>query len=198
MNAFCLLLLLGSTVSLQIPSQRDDRGKSLVGTRPPAFDDIEWLSHAPMKLSDLRGKVVLIRWWTAPQCPFCSASVPALNDFAREFGGKGLVVIGLYHHKSSRPLDKDFVLQQMQRLGIQFPVGIDGNWKNLNRWWLQTGEREWTSVSFLLDREGVIRYIHPGGSYSAEPIEVFPKAQEDYQTLHSLLRKLLSEDENKR
>lgn len=171
----------------------DDRGKSLIGSRPPEFEDITWLSESPLHLSGLRGKVVLIRWWTAPDCPFCAASAPSLNNLAGEFVGKGFVVIGLYHHKSSTTLTKEFVEEQMRQLDFQFPVGIDRDWENLRRWWLQRGDRDWTSVSFLLDRGGVIRYIHSGGAYSAEPMEIFPEAQRDYQILRSHIMKLLEQ-----
>lgn len=150
-----------------------------------------------MKLLDLRGKVVLIRWWTAPQCPFCAPSIVTLNSFTEEFRNKDLVIIGLYHHKSSRPLTEEFVTAQVKRLGVRFAVGIDKNWHNLDRWWLQTGDRGWTSVSFLLDRGGSIRYVHPGGAYSAEPLDIFPKAQEDYRTLRSFVEQLLNEEETK-
>jgi len=41
----------------------------------------------------------------------------------------------------------------------------DPDWRTLKRWWLDTGDRDLTSVSFLIDRQGVIRHIHPGGQY---------------------------------
>lgn len=169
----------------------DDGGESLIGTKPPELEEISWLSETPIHLSDLHGKVVLIRWWTAPECPYCAATGSALNGFVKEFGDKGLVVIGLYHHKSDKPLTAKFVQEQYERLGFQFPTGIDWGWRNLKIWWLNSGERDWTSVSFLLDHEGIVRYIHPGGSYSAEAVEVFPKAQEDYNTLRFHIIRLL-------
>jgi len=45
-----------------------------------------------------------------------------------------------------------------------FPVALDADWAALKRWWLNQ-ERDWTSVSFLLDRQGIIRYVHPGGEF---------------------------------
>jgi hypothetical protein len=46
-----------------------------------------------------------------------------------------------------------------------FPIALDADWKALNRWWLADRPQSWTSVTFLIDREGVIRYVHPGGEY---------------------------------
>jgi len=48
---------------------------------------------------------------------------------------------------------------------FRFPVAIDPDWKTLNRWWLDR-DRGYTSVSFLLDKKGVIRFVHPGGAYA--------------------------------
>ncbi|HUG36776.1 MAG TPA: hypothetical protein VML54_07485, partial [Candidatus Limnocylindrales bacterium] len=50
-------------------------------------------------------------------------------------------------------------------LGFEFPVAIDAGWRTLRAWWLDGRPRAWTSVSFLLDRQGVIRHVHPGGQY---------------------------------
>jgi hypothetical protein len=51
----------------------------------------------------------------------------------------------------------------------------------------------WTSVAFLLDRRGKIRYIHPGGACAKEPMRIFPSAQKDYQELRAAIEKLLAE-----
>jgi len=80
------------------------------------------------------------------------------------------VVVGLYHHKSDAPLTRNHVKEQARKLGFDFPVAIDANWETLRRWWLSKNKGGWTSVTFLLDRDGVIRHIHPGGAfYQGEP-----------------------------
>ena len=56
-------------------------------------------------------------------------------------------------------------------LGFEFPVAIDAGWRTLRAWWLDDHERGWTSVSFLLDRQGVIRHVHPGGQYVQGSLE---------------------------
>src|SRR6187402_1815041 len=78
--------------------------EKLLGTQPAEWQLEDWLNSKPLKLEDLRGKVVLIRWWTAPDCPYCGATAPALNEFSKAYGDRGLQVIGIYHHKSSAPL----------------------------------------------------------------------------------------------
>lgn len=142
-------------------------GRDLIGTRPPELEIESWLQSPPLTLAQLKGKVVLIRWWTGPQCPYCAASADALNALWEKDRARGLVVIGLYHHKTSEPLTRAHVEAQVRKLGFQFPVGIDNRWRNLRRWWLEKEPAGWTSVSFLLDRQGIIRHVHPGGAYFA-------------------------------
>jgi len=70
-----------------------------------------------------------------------------------------------------------------KNVGFKFPVAIDHEWKTLNDWWLKTNKGKWTSVSFLLDRKGIVRYIHPGGQYV--------KGDGEYEKLQQEIEKLL-------
>ncbi len=139
--------------------------QDLIGQKPPVWGEMRWINSAPLDLEGLRGNVVLVRWWTAPDCPFCGASAVALNDWHARFAPQGLCVVGFYHHKVSAPLSEERIEAYVKRFGFEFPVAIDRNWRALRDWWLDGSRREWTSVSFLLDRRGVIRHIHPGGAY---------------------------------
>jgi peroxiredoxin len=137
----------------------------LIGSQAPEWNVTNWFNSPPLTLQELEGKVVLIRWWTAPQCPYCKATAPALNEFDEEFSKRGLQVIGIYHHKGDSPLKIEAVKKQAGKYGFKFPIAIDSDWRTLKKWWLQGDERKFTSVSFLLDRRGIIRHIHPGGQY---------------------------------
>ena len=140
-------------------------GHELLGTRPPEWQVSEWLQSPPLTLAELRGKVVLVRWWTGPQCPYCTASAEGLNALWKKDKDRGLMVIGMYHHKADSPLTHEHVEAQVRRLGFEFPIGVDRDWKTLRQWWLDGEPRGWTSVTFLIDREGRICHIHPGGAY---------------------------------
>jgi thiol-disulfide isomerase/thioredoxin len=160
--------------------------ESPVGTKPPEWEATHWLNSKPLTLKGLRGKVILVRWWTAPGCPYCAATAPALNEFHDRYTDKGLVVVGFYHHKSDAPLAPGRVKRSAEKLGFRFPVAIDPNWKTLRRWWLNGGDRRWTSVSFLLDRNGVVRHVHPGGMYV--------KGDKAYEALKAKIEELLKEE----
>jgi hypothetical protein len=105
-----------------------------------------------------------VRWFTSPDCPFCSGSAPALRDLHERYAARGLVVVGLYHHKSPEPLDPESVRGWAKFYGYTFPIGIDAEWRTLRRWWFDgTPARSFTSVSFLIDQSGTVQYVHSGG-----------------------------------
>jgi peroxiredoxin len=158
--------------------------EKMLGTRAQDWEVGGWINSEPLALKDLAGKVVLVRWWTTG-CPFCAATAPALNEFHAKYRGDGLVVLGFYHHKASTPLDAEAVKRGAEKLGFEFPVAIDADWRTLKRWWLDGHSRSWTSVTFLIDRKGVIRHIHPGGQYV--------RGDKAYDTLKAKIEELLKE-----
>jgi peroxiredoxin len=143
-------------------------GSEWVGTPAPQWQNQQWLNSQPLKLSDLKGKVVLVRFFMESACPMCRASAPYLNAFHKKYADRGLVVIGMYTPKPEpRPTSIEIVQGFVKDYGFQFPVALDNDWGTLNKFWLQrVPKAEYTSVSFLIDKNGIIRYIHPGGSYS--------------------------------
>jgi peroxiredoxin len=157
----------------------------LIGTQATEWELTDWINSKPLTLEGLRGKVVLVRWWTGPSCRFCSATAPALKEFDSSYASKGLVVLGVYHHKGDGPLKLETAKQCVRDFGFEFPVAVDPEWKTLKRWWLTSPDRKWTSVTFLIDRNGIIRHIHPGGSYV--------KGEEGYQAMQDKIEELLKE-----
>ncbi len=164
-------------------AERD--GLDVLGQTPPEWQATHWLNSKPLTLAELRGKVVLVRWWTAG-CPYCEATAPALREFDRTYGGRGLAVVGMYHHKDDGPLDLAVVDQTAAKYGFTFPVAVDPDWNTLDRWWQpKTKDRGFTSVSFLLDKRGVIRHIHPGGEYA--------KGDPAYDAMKAAIERLIAE-----
>lgn len=165
-----------------------DAVAALVGTTPPEWQAERWLGSPPLQLASLRGQVVMVRWWTAG-CPFCSTSAPALRELDRTYGTRGLRVIGMYHHKEDTPFDPAVYEATAKQYQFTFPVAFDPEWKTLESWLRDAQGRAvstgWTSVTFLLDKRGVIRHVHPGGSYVAgEPA---------YDEMRTAIEKLLAE-----
>ncbi len=167
-------------------------GDELVGKPAPEWGTLKWLNSQPLQLNELEDKVVLIRWWTET-CPFCARSAPALNEFHDIFKDKGLIVIGMYHPKPPGPRRQKALEKTVKRLGFEFPIALDMDWRTLRRYWLAKGRHRWTSVSFLIDKRGKIRYIHPGGEYYKGENETRTEAQRAYQELKTVIEKLITE-----
>lgn len=145
-------------------------GNDRIGAAAPDFDFDAWLNSEPLDLQSLRGKVLLVRWWT-DTCPFCASSAPALRQLHETYSDEGLVVIGVFHPKARRddPLDLPRVERAVDARRFTFPVAVDWDWRNrtLKNWWLTGPERPATSVTFLVDKAGVIQFVHPGMEYHA-------------------------------
>ena len=166
-------------------SRAEESAKALQGTNPPEWQAEHWLNSAPLQLQDLRGKVVLVRWWTA-NCRYCKTTAPALRDLHKRY--PGLSIIGMYHHKEESPFDPKVYEETTQKYGFEFPVAFDPDWRTFHSWMRDAqGNRVdtgWTSVTFVLDKKGVVRYVHPGGSYV--------KGDADYKELTAVLEQLLN------
>jgi len=143
-------------------------GSDRIGVPAPSFKFDGWLNSKPLSLEDLRGQVVLVRWWTET-CPFCASSAPALRALDQQYSPLGLTVVGVYHPKADRdgPLDIARVERAVAARQLDFPIAIDWDWRNgtLKDWWLTGPDRPATSVTFLLDKDGVIQFVHPGMEY---------------------------------
>jgi thiol-disulfide isomerase/thioredoxin len=176
--------------SPQVPRPR--AGQDRVGEPAPGWpEDLRWLQSEPLQLKELRGKVVLIRFWT-DTCPYCEASAPAFNEIHEDYAGTELQVLGFYHPK---PFGKEPVMEdvraRLDEFGWEFPVAIDARWKALRAFWLTGPDRDATSSSFLLDREGVIRWVHPGPELHPGGPEDHEQCRRDYQQLRQALDALL-------
>jgi len=172
-----IFILIGKII-MATPEEAD-----LIGTKAKPWQVNDWIHSSPITLEDLRGKVILVRFWTGPACPFCRSSAPALNEFYQLYHDKGLEVLGFYHHKSKQSFTIQDIQSLSESMGFTFPIAIDYEWKTLKNWWLNKPNRNWTSVSFLIDQKGIIQHIHPGGSYI--------KDDEAYTTLKNKIEQLL-------
>ncbi len=174
------------------PADDPDSGAELVGTPAPAWSFTRWIGP-PLPLAQLRGKVVLVRWWTEG-CGFCTRTLPALERLRRSHADQGLVVIGVYHPKPPHEVSDRHILSVAKRLGFGGPIAVDRDWTTLDRYWLAGHpERSWTSVSFLIDRGGVIRWAHGGGEYHPSADPAHARCARQYRELEETLALALAE-----
>src|SRR5687767_10682308 len=94
--ALAMVMMLGGVSALGAPRSEGDE---LIGKPAPAWRELAWLAGGPLKLEALRGKAVLIRFWTVG-CALCTRTAPALNEVWEKYRDRGLVVVGIHHPKS--------------------------------------------------------------------------------------------------
>jgi peroxiredoxin len=152
-----------------------------------------WVDSPPLTLESLRGKVVLVRWFNT-NCRFCGNTLPALETLRTRYAAQGLVVVGVFHPKPMGPVSDSLVRRTARGLGFNGPLAVDEHWSTLDRWWLANHpERNWTSVSFLIDREGLVRWAHGGGEYHPSSDPRHASCDASYHELDRTIRQLLGD-----
>jgi cytochrome c biogenesis protein CcdA/thiol-disulfide isomerase/thioredoxin len=130
------------------------------GNLPPLDGAVQWLNSPPLDAQALKGKVVLVDFWTY-SCINCLRSLPYVKAWAEKYRDQGLVVIGVHAPEFAFERDVNNVTKAMKDLGINYPVAIDNEFKI----WRAFNNEYWPAHYFA-DAQGRIRYHHFGeGAY---------------------------------
>jgi cytochrome c biogenesis protein CcdA/thiol-disulfide isomerase/thioredoxin len=146
------------------PCQQD--GPTLENCGPaPAFTGIDaWLNtpgNQPLDLAALRGKVVLLDFWTY-SCINCQRSLPHLEALSRTYAAAGLVVVGVHTPEFAFEHVTRNVAAQAEALGVRYPIAIDNHYATWNAY-----ANEYWPAEYLVDAAGAIRHSHIGeGDYA--------------------------------
>jgi len=137
------------------PPPLPDRGLA------PELTNDAWLNtDRPLRLEDLRGKVVLLQFWTYG-CVNCQRVVPSIRSWHETYGAQGLVVIGNHFPEFPYEAGLGNLRQAVERLGIRYAVAQD----NRRETWDAFAVRFWPTL-VLVDKRGHVRYRHAGeGAY---------------------------------
>jgi len=143
------------------------------GRMPAIAGAVEWLNSAPLSDEDLRGKVVLVDFWTFG-CINCRNALPHVREWHRKYKDQGLVVIGVHSPEFAYEKNIDNVRKAVVDLGVSFPVAVDSNFAI----WRAFGNQYWPAHYFV-DAAGNIRFHHFG--------------EGEYDKSEQVLRQLLGE-----
>ena len=120
-----------------------------------------YINSEPITLADLRGRVVLVDFWTY-SCINCIRTIPYLNAWHEKYADDGLVIVGVHTPEFEFEKDYNNVKGAVERFGINYPVAQD----NEKQTWNAYENRYWPR-KYLIDSEGYIRYDHIGeGAYT--------------------------------
>jgi thiol-disulfide isomerase/thioredoxin len=151
------------TVAEAATRAQGGRGLPVLGRAPELHDTQRWWGtpgDRPLTLRSLRGRVVLIDFWTY-SCINCLRTLPALRAWDSRYRRDGLTIIGL--HAPEFPFERDAgnVGRAIARNGIRYAVAQDNDFAN----WSAYGNQYWPA-KYLIDARGRVRYVHFGeGNY---------------------------------
>jgi len=144
------------------------------GPVAPDFAKGAWINSEALTLDKLRGRVVVVEFWTFA-CYNCRNTLPYVKSWDARYRDKGLTVIGVH----SPELDEERVFENVRRetasLGIRYPVVTDNDYLT----WKAYNVEAWPTI-FVLDKQGHIRWSHVG--------------EGAYDEAESLIQKLLNEE----
>jgi thiol-disulfide isomerase/thioredoxin len=120
----------------------------------------EWINSEPLKLKDLRGRVVLVEFWTFG-CINCRNTLPSIKGWHDRYYDKGLTVIGVHSPEFEEERKVENLRREVSSLGIRYAVVTDNDYQTWNAYHVEA----WPTT-FLLDKGGRIRWMHEGeGAY---------------------------------
>src|SRR5438094_6559606 len=130
-------------------------------------------NNAPLTLASLKGKIVLVDFWTY-SCINCIRTIPHLNDWYQRYADKGFVIVGVHSPEFEFEKNYDNVKAAVQKFGIKYPVILDSD----HGTWNAYGNQYWPR-DYLVDSQGYIRHDHIG--------------EGDYNTTERAIQSLLAE-----
>jgi len=131
-----------------------------LGPAPEIRNEIWVNAEAPVTLASVRGKVVLLEFWTFG-CINCQRVIPYVQAWYETYAGDDFTVISVHYPEFAHERDYDNVVAATERLGVGYPVAID----NDRLTWGAYNQRYWPTT-YLIDKAGHMRYKHIGeGAY---------------------------------
>lgn len=159
------------------PVNEDAIGKPMQESRGVPAPELQvngkWFNSDPLQIKDLRGKVVLIDFWTYT-CINCQRTLPYLKSWWEKYADKGLVIIGVHSPEFEFEKSQENVQQALSDFSIPYPIMQDNEFLT----WKAYDNRYWPA-KYLLDVNGSIRYTHFG--------------EGEYDETEKMIQELLSE-----
>jgi thiol-disulfide isomerase/thioredoxin len=149
---------------------------SAEGTFPSLDGAVAWLNSPPLTRDQLKGKVVLIDFWTY-SCINCLRAIPYVEAWAEKYKNDGLVVIGVHTSEFAFEKDPANVAKSLTDLKIKYPVAIDSNYAIWNAF-----HNQYWPAHYFIDAQGTIRHHHFGEGEYAESERVIQQLLREKDT----------------
>lgn len=148
------------------------------GMAAPLNGATEWINSPALSMEALRGKVVLVDFWTY-SCINCLRTLPYLKAWDEKYREQGLVIVGVHAPEFAFEKDLHNVEQAVRELGIRYPVAVDNQYAIWNAY-----QNEYWPAHYLIDAQGHIRHEHFGeGAYRETEQMIQTLLKEAHQNL---------------
>src|SRR5258708_4144338 len=122
----------------------------------PEFAKGDWINSDPLTLEKLRGRVVLVEFWTFG-CYNCRNTLPSVKEWDARYRERGLTIVGVHTPETQSEYVIDIVRREVPALGIKYSIVTDNDYKT----WKAYGVEAWPTI-FVIDKQGRIRWLHVG------------------------------------
>ena len=131
-----------------------------------------WINSEPLALEELRGKVVLVDFWTYT-CVNCIRTLPYLKEWHEKYADKGLVIVGVHSPEFEFEHVTENVIQASKTFGLEYAIAQDNDFAT----WRAYSNNAWPA-KYIIDKSGVVSYKHIGEGAYRETEEVIRKLLE--------------------
>jgi thiol-disulfide isomerase/thioredoxin len=159
-HRYLIAARLGMMLALAALSSWAGAAEQASGPEAPLVAARQWLNTPQLTGQMLRGKVVLVDFWTY-SCSNCLNALPYVKSWDEKYRAQGLVVIGVHTPEFPDEMDRQSVEQAVKRLGVTYPVVLDDQYDIWNAY----ANKYWPA-QYLIDAQGRPRFMHEGeGAY---------------------------------
>lgn len=160
---FPLAIVLAGVLLCQGQAAQKDRGEMRPAPEFTTAAPDHWLNSKPLRLAEMRGKVILLNVWTF-SCWNCYRSLPWLKSVQQKYGAQGLYIIGIHSPEFDRERNIANVVAAIKKHGVTYPNMIDNDFA----YWRQLKNRYWPAF-YLIDKQGRLRETMVGETHAGTP-----------------------------
>ncbi len=149
----CIVALAAAFVGALAVGTRANASRPPTNTLAPEFTGInQWINTAPLTMNSLRGKVVLVDFWTY-SCINCIHTLPYVKQWYEKYKDQGLVVVGVHTPEYPYEANSSNLQDAIKRYGIHYPVAQDNDYATWNAW-----QNQYWPAIYLIDAQGKVVY----------------------------------------
>lgn len=161
-NLLIIVISATLTIKLMMPAVGETLSTPFIAAEFTHTTQEDWINSDPLILSDLRGKVLLVDFWTF-DCWNCYRSFPWLKAMEMRFAPKGLQVVGVHSPEFAHEKVFENIVSKVKEFGLHHPIMVDNDFS----YWRVMRNKYWPAF-YIIDKQGQVRAIHYGETHEGD------------------------------